>query len=104
MFYIDNGPFTKFLTDVYGENTRRLQEQGMLFKRYCAELEKIDIDKLSWEADYIYGLYLRLDSADNQQDINTLLRTAVTDLGLPSVFGGYTIDERMQDKNWVLKF
>lgn len=104
MFYIDNGPFTKFLTDVNGENTRRLQEQGMLFKRYCAELEKIDIGRLSWEADYIYGLYLRLDSADNQQDINTLLRTAVTDLGLPSVFGGYTIDERMQDKTWVLKF
>lgn len=104
MFYIDNGPFTKFLTDAYGENTRRLQEQGTLFKRYCAELEKIDIDKLSWEVDYIYSLYLRLDSADNQQDINTLLRTAVTDLRLPSVFGGYTIDERMQDKNWVLKF
>lgn len=104
MFYIDNGPFTKFLTDVYGENTRQLQMQGVLFKRYCAELEKVDIDKLSWEADYIYDLSLRLDSANTQQDVNKLLRMAVTDLGLPSVFGGYTIDERMQDKTWVLKF
>ena len=104
MFYIDNGPFTKFLTDVYGENVLQLQEQGMLFKQYCAELEKIDIKKLSWEVDYIYSLYLQLDSADSQQDVNKLLRMAVTDLGLPSAFGGYTIDERMQDKTWVLKF
>lgn len=104
MFYIDNGPFTKFLTDVYGENARRLQEQRILFKRYCAELGKIDVNQLEREANYIFKLSQNLSFAKGQKDINKLLRLAVTDLGLPSVFGGYTIDERMQDRSWVLKF
>lgn len=104
LFYIDNGPFTKFLTDIYGEGTRRLHEQAVLFKQYCAELEKIDIEKLNRESDYIYALSLRIDSADDQEETNKMLREAVTYLGLPSVFGGYTIDERMKDRNWVLKF
>ena len=104
LFYIDNGPFSKFLEDVYGESARQLKEQGRLFKHYCAELAKIDTDKLSRESDYIHDLCLQLDSADSQQDINILLKKAATDLGLPSVFGGRTIDERMRDKTWVLKF
>lgn len=104
LFYIDNGPFTKFLTEIYGRNTQILKEQGRLFKEYCAELEKIDIEKLEREADCIYELSMNLETASDQNEINMLLRKAISELGLPSVFGGYSIDERMQDPNWILKF
>ena len=68
------------------------------------EVEKVDIKKLKIESDYVFALSIQLDSTDNQQEINRLLRQAVTDLELPSVFGGNTIDECMRDPNWILKF
>ena len=104
LFYIDNGPFTAYLTKIYGEEERNLKRQGELFKQYCAELEKVDIKKLKIQSDYFFALSIQLDSTDDQQEINRLLRQAVTDLELPSVFGGNTIDECMRDPNWILKF
>ena len=104
LFYIDNGPFSAYLTKIYGEGELNLKRQGVLFKQYCAELEKVDIRKLRIQSDYVYALSIQLDSIDDQQEVNRLLRQAVTDLELPSVLGGNTIDECMQDPNWILKF
>ena len=104
LFYIDNGPFTVYLTKIYGEGERNLKRQGDLFKQYCAELEKVDIKKLREQSEYVFALSIQLDSTDDQQEINRLLRQAVTDLELPSVFGSHTIEECMQDPNWILKF
>lgn len=104
LYYIDNGPFTVYLTKIYGEGRVNLKRQGDLFKQYCAELEKVDVKELRMQSDYIYALSIQLDSIDDQQEINRLLRNAVTDLGLPSVFGDNTIDECMHNPNWILKF
>lgn len=104
MFYIDNGPFTRFLEQLYGETNRRLKEQGLLFRQYCAELKQIDIEKLNAETAYVYSLSLHIDEVTDTYELNALLRAAVTDLGLPSVFGDRTVDERMKDKSWVLNF
>lgn len=104
MFYIDNGPFTKYLERLYGETTRRLKEQGQLFRQYCAELKKIDINELNAKTAYVYRLSLRIDEVSDVYELNALLRAAVGDLGLSSVFGDRTADERLKDKDWVLKF
>ena len=104
LFYIDNGPFTAYLTKIYGEGERNLKRQGDLFRQYCAELEKVDIKKLRAQSDYVYALSTQLNSTDDQQEINRLLRIAVAGLELQSVFGGNTIDECMQNPNWILKF
>ena len=56
-----------------------------------------------WQFNLIW-LSIQLDLVDDQQEINKLLRQAVIDLELSSVFGGHTIDECMQDLNWILKF
>lgn len=104
LFYIDNGPYTKFLIGIYSEGNRRLQEQAILFKNYCAELEKVDIKRLERDAEYIFALSGNLSSAEDIKEMNSLLRGAIGNLGLPSVFGGYSIEERMNDKNWILKF
>lgn len=104
LFYIDNGPFNAFLTYLYGKGERNLKKQGYMFTQYCAELENIDAKELSLQSDYVFALSIQLDLVDDQQEINKLLRQAVIDLELSSVFGGHTIDECMQDLNWILKF
>lgn len=104
LFYIDNGPYTKLLIEIYGEGNRKLQEQAVLFKQYCAELEKVDVKRLERDTNYIFVLSNNLSSANSANHMNYLLREAVSDLRLPSVFGGHSIDDRINDKNWVLKF
>lgn len=104
LFYIDNAPFNKFLEKVYGTNIENLKEQGRLFKEYCAQLENIDVERLEYEASYVYNLSIRLDAADNQSELHSALEKAVTDLGIPSLLGNYTLDEKMNDRKWVLTF
>lgn len=104
LFYIDNGPFTAFLTKIYEDGEPNLKKQGDLFKQYCAELENVDIEKMNSQSDYVFALSVQLDSTSNQQEINRLLRQAAIDLELPSVFDNHTIDECMQDPNWILIF
>lgn len=104
LFYIDNGPFTKFLVGINGETNRCLEEQDRIFKKYCAQLEKIDVERLNQETECVYDLSQRLSGETDQLVINAMLSRTVRDLGLPSVFGNLTIDERMNDKHWVLKF
>lgn len=104
LFLIDNGPYTKLLIRIYGEGNRRLDEQAILFKRYCAELESIEYERLDQETSYIYALAEKLQATNDPDEINGLLRATISDLGLPSVFGDSTIEEKMNDKNWILRF
>lgn len=104
LFLIDNGPYTKLLIRIYGEGNRRLDEQAILFKRYCAELESIEYERLDQETSYIYALAEKLQTTNDPDEINGLLRATISDLGLPSVFGDSTIEEKMNDKNWILRF
>lgn len=104
LFYIDNDPFQKLLENAYGAHVKNLKEQGQRFLEYCAELEKIDFAKLEKEGRCVCALVDRLESLDDPQAINAALQQAVKELGLPSPLGAYTLDERMNDKKWVLKF
>ena len=104
LFYIDNGPYTKFLINIYGEGNRELQKQAILFKKYCAELEKVDIKLLERDTEYIFALSGKLSATEDIKMMNSLLIGAIDDLGLSPVFGSCSIDERMNDKKWVLKF
>ena len=104
LFYIDNGPFTAFLTKIFEDGELNIKKQRNLFKQYCAELENVDIKKLNSQSDYVFALSVQLDSTNDQQEINKLLRQATIDLELPSAFGNSTIDECMQNPNWILKF
>lgn len=104
LFYIDNGPFTAFLIDIYGKGVEDLKEQSILFREYCAELENIDVTKLKKETDYIYMLSKQLESSGSQNETNCLLKQAIIDLGLPSLFENKTLDDCMQNPEWVLKF
>lgn len=104
LFYIDNDPFQKLLENAYGAHVKNLKEQGQRFREYCAELEKIDFAKLEKEGRCVCALVDRLESLDDPHAINAALQQAVKELGLPSPLGAYTLDERMNDKKWVLKF
>ena len=103
LFYIDNGPFTKFLIQVNGETNCRLEEQNRIFKAYCAELEKIDTDKMMYESNCIYALSKKLENASDQNEVNTMLQKIIRDIGVPPAFGEHTLEECMHDPNWVLK-
>lgn len=104
LFYIDNDPFQKLLENAYGAHVKNLREQGQRFREYCAELEKIDIARLEYEGKCICSLVARLEKLDDPQAINTALWQTTRELGLPSPLGQYTLDERMNDKKWILKF
>lgn len=104
LFYIDNDPFQKLLENAYGAHVKNLKEQGQRFREYCAELEKIDITRLERESKCVCALAECLEELDDPQVVNAALRQAARELGLPSPLGGYTLDERMNDKKWILKF
>lgn len=104
LFYIDNNPFDRFLGEAYGKNINNLQEQGMRFKEYCAQLMEIDTIRLDYEASYIYDLSVKLYDIDSQVELNIAMKKALEDLKMPSLLGNYTLDEKMNDNKWVLTF
>ena len=77
---------------------------GIAFKKYCAILQKVDIRQLEYETEYMFMLSSELSTAEDNNATNRILRKAVSDLGLQVPWGTGELDEKMQDKNWVLKF
>lgn len=102
LFYIDNDPYDKYLEHIYGRNKRNLKEQGLLFKQYCAKLEQIDVDRLESQTAYVFALTIKLENANDQFELNRLLWQAMSDLGIDSPFGNRTLNDCMNDKDWVL--
>ena len=103
LFYIDYNPFDAFLDSVYGAQLVALEKQRSMFQEYCAQLRQIDIDRLEHDAEYMKVLSERLSEADDNE-VNVLLRKAQNDLGLESPWGEGSLDDKMNDKDWVLKF
>ncbi len=104
LFYIDNDPFRKFLDCIYGATTDELRRQGKLFKEYCAKLQQMDMREFQYATDYAYSLALRLQNADSDAEVNKLLKKAQADLGLESPWGDGSLDDKMNNSSWVLKF
>lgn len=104
LFYIDNDPFTKFLDCIYGTTTEELRRQGVAFKEYCAKLQQMDMSEFRRATDYAYALSIKLQSADSDSEVNRLLKKAQSDLGLESPWGDSSLDDKMNDPSWVLKF
>ena len=104
LFYIDNDPFRKFLDCVYGATTEELHRQGALFKDYCAQLQQLDMREFRYATDYAYSLTVKLHKAGNDSEVNQLLKKAQADLGLESPWGDGSLDDKMNDPSWVLKF
>ena len=104
LFYIDNDPFRKFLDCVYGATTEELRRQGELFKEYCAKLNQLDISEFRRTTEYAYSLSIRLQSAGSDSEVNRLLKKAQKDLGLESPWGNGSLDDKMNDRSWTLKF
>lgn len=102
LFYIDNDPFAKALDYSYGVTKRQLELQRMAFQKHCANLQNIDVKKLSSEIRCVNQALIALESAESQTQINEILCSTVRIMGLPSIFGDSTLDEKMSDPNWVL--
>lgn len=104
LFYIDNDPFRKFLDCIYGATTDELRQQGALFKEYCSKLQQMDMREFQYATDYAYSLSLDLQNAGSDAEVSRLLKKAQSDLGLESPWGGGSLDDKMNDHSWVLKF
>lgn len=104
LFYIDNNPFGEFLKAAYAETINNLQEQGRLFREYCAKLQGIDLHRLESDADYVYGLSVKLQNAITTTQMNSILKQALKDLNLHPIWGDGSLDEKVNDPNWVLQF
>ncbi len=103
LFYIDNDPFRKFLDCIYGATTDELRRQGVAFKEYCAELQKMDIRGFQDTTNYAYSLSICLQNASNDTEVNRILKKAQVDLGLDSPWGNGSLDDKMNDRSWILK-
>lgn len=104
LVYIDNDPFGGFLDKYYGQYGRQLHGQEKVFKRYCAKLQSVNIEELDGKAEYIYELSNDLQYAKNNNEINRMLSKAMKDLGIRSLWEGSSLDLKMKDDSWVLKF
>lgn len=104
LIYIDNNPFGNFLDKYYGQNLENLRKQEALFKSYCAEIQKVDVQKLTRDTDCIYNLSKRLSLVTDSAEINRLLKQTVKELGIKSAWEGSSLDQKMKDPSWVLTF
>ena len=104
LLWIDNDPFAKALDYSYGVNKRQLELQRMAFQKHCANLQNIDVKKLSSEIRCVNQALIALESAESQTQINEILCSTVRIMGLPSIFGDSTLDDKMSDPNWVVTF
>lgn len=104
LFYIDNDPFARILDKLFGANYENLKKQGELFKKYCAELEKLDMQDFIHKTDLAYNLSLALDNAKNDMEVNLLLRKAAEDLGLYLPWGDGSLADKLNDPAWELHF
>lgn len=105
LFYIDNDPFARFLNGFSRMNLEILKKQEKMFKDFCASLEGIDIERFNFETEYVHQLMLDIDSVENNAQMNSMLKKAAKDLGLPSLWGeGSLADKLSQDPNWRLDF
>ena len=104
LFYIDNDPFNKFIEYVCGHNIRTLKAQALMFEKYCADMQNIDIEQLRYEADCVNALLTELDGSDDITLINKALNETRACLGIKSLWEGSSLDEKMNDKDWVLSF
>ena len=100
LFYIDNDPFARFLEGYYGKNNRNLKEQQLMFVKYCAELEAIDLDQFNYKVRYAYDLSLRLQSVSSDSQMRYILKQAQKDLGLSSIWTRTDMD----NPDYVLSF
>ena len=104
LIYIDNNPFGTFLDRYYGQNVENLRRQGIAFKAYCAELQKVNIQKIEHDTECIYLLSKQLCQTNDDRKINSLLKTTAIELGMQPAWGENSLDEKMKDSNWVLTF
>lgn len=104
LVYIDNDPFGSFLDEYYGQRVDALRNQGDLFRAYCAELQKIDIEKLNRDTAIIYEVSQTLCHIDDSEELNRYLEQTIHRLGIELPWEGTTLDAKMKDTNWVLTF
>lgn len=104
LFYIDNGPFDRLLNGVFGMELEDLKNQAKAFREYCAILQGVDVERMNHDVECIYALSDNIGDNTSQTDIDKLIKKTMSELGLRSVLGEVSLNDLMQDDNWVLTF
>lgn len=98
------GQITQHILAAANYAAANIASQNDTLREYCEYLQKIDLEQIRLNTQYISQSLVALESAESQDQINEILRNAVRNMGLPLVFGDSTMDEKMSDPNWVLTF
>ncbi|MCL2102210.1 MAG: hypothetical protein FWH22_10925, partial [Fibromonadales bacterium] len=104
LHYLDSDPFDGFLTKQIDQTIAAYKRQAQLFAEYAAKLKELDIAKFEKETTLYYDLALRLESIDNDRDLNTMLKQAAKKIGVSMPWGDCSLDEFMKNKSLRLRF
>lgn len=77
------------------------KQQAIFFKQYAAELMQIDIDRFEKEVNTFTSLAKQLDVAENEADLNSILKGAYKQLGIMLPWQG-DFDAFMQSKDHLV--
>lgn len=104
LFYIDHNPFGMAIDSIYNPAIQSYQEQARLFVRYCAELQKLDMDAFAQQTDQAYSVAMKLCSIRDSSLLNAELKQAMVALNITSPWGEGSLDSFMNDPNQRLVF
>lgn len=109
LLYLDRSPSVNALVNKLNEipsvekALMGFKEQAELLEKYAAELEKIDADRFHQQVEMYRSLADELVKAENESELNAMLKNAYIQLGIKFPWQG-NFDDFMNDKNSKLSF
>lgn len=79
------------------------KQQAIYFEKYAAELMQIDIKEFEKETKLYCGLVNKLEKANDEEEVNDVLKTAIKELGIKLPWEG-EFNSFMRNKETVLVF
>jgi hypothetical protein len=108
LYLIDNNPFEGFFENFFmkeiNQTIAEYKRQARLFEEHAAKLAELDIAKFERETALCHKWAMNLEKAQDDQELNTMLKEAMFQMGISNPCGERSLDEFMNDPDAELCF